>query len=259
MTDWYEGKSVVVTGGGSGIGAAAARRFAQEGAGVCVADINLEAAEAIATSIVAEGNRAIAVRADISDLDDNREMMRRAVDAFGALKAVFLNAAYLPPFGNFEDSSVEAFDKALAVNLRGTFLGLKTALSILQPGGAVVVTGSTAGIRGLPMGAAYSASKHGVLGLVASSSQSFAARGCRVNAICPGTTVTAMALEAGMKQDGDWQTVVDPAALPMAEFRGRLRPQHIAEVALFLASPLAGGINGTAYPVDAGYLSTMVE
>ncbi|RJF94170.1 SDR family oxidoreductase [Sphingomonas cavernae] len=245
----YEGKIALVTGGASGIGAAAALRFAEEGAAVVVADMNRDGAEKIAGQIRDKGGRANAIAVDVSSEADNAAMVAAAVDGFGGLDAAFLNAgayAQMP----LEEHDGATFDKMVAINLKGAYLGVQVVLPALNRGGAAVVTASTSGVIGLSVAAAYSAAKHGVIGLVRSASQGFAARGLRINAICPGPVATAI---LGVTE----LPPIQPAdALQTPDYGGMLLPQHIAEVALFLASPRSGGINGQAHIVDAGYLAS---
>ena len=245
----FEGKVALVTGGASGIGAAAAQRFAQEGAAVVVADMNRDGAEAVAELIRKAGGRASAVGCDVSKAADNAAMVAAAIDGFGGLDAAYLNAgAYTQlPFDEHDEAS---FDRMVAINLKGAYLGLKAVLPALNKGGAAVVTASTSGVIGLSVAAAYSAAKHGVIGLVRSSSQAFAAKGARVNAICPGPVATAILGVAGVP------SVQDADSLEPTPYAGTLSPQHIAELALFLASPRAGGINGQYMIADAGYLAS---
>jgi NAD(P)-dependent dehydrogenase (short-subunit alcohol dehydrogenase family) len=245
----FDGKVALVTGAASGIGASAAQRFAQEGAAVIAADMNREGAEQVADMIRSSGGQAHAVAVDVSKAADNAAMIAAAVDRFGALHAAYLNAG---AYGGtaFEDHDEATFDRMVAINLKGVFLGLKAVLPALSPGGAAVVTASTSGVIGLSVAAAYSSAKHGVIGLVRSSSQAFAARGTRVNAICPGPVATAILGVAGVPQ-------VEPAdSLEPIAYGGTLSPQHIAELALFLASPRSGGINGQHVVADAGYLAS---
>ena len=244
----FDGKVALVTGGASGIGVAASLRFAEEGAAVVVADINEAGAEAIADAISAKGGRARAIRCDVASAADNDAMVAAAKQGFGRLDAAFLNAgAYTQTV--FEDTDAATFDSMIAINLKGAFLGLQAVLPALEPGGAAVVTASTSGVIGLNVAAAYSAAKHGVIGTVRSASQSFARRGLRVNAICPGPVATAI---LGVNESAPIQPA--DALAPPAD--GVLLPQHIAEVAMFLASPRSGGINGQSLIADAGFLSS---
>lgn len=241
----FEGKTVLVTGGGSGIGRAASQRLAQEGASVAVADLDRRRAEETVSLIEGAGGKAIAIAADVSSEADTVTMFDATKQAFGGIDHAFLNAGMLQPYVPFEDVSLEIFDRVLAVNLRSVFLGLQQARARLRPEGACVVTASAAALLGFSEAAAYATSKHGVLGLVRSAARAFADRGLRVNAICPGNVLTPM---NGVPQDNTITDVLDDP-----EYRGGLSAQHIAEVALFLLSRRAAGINGHAQVVDAGY------
>lgn len=245
----FDGKVALVTGGASGIGAAAAQRFGQEGAAVIVADMNREGAEAVAELVRTSGGRASAVGCDVTRGEDNEAMVAAAVREFGALDAAYLNAGAYAQLG-FDEHDEATFDRMVAINLKGAWLGLKAVLPALSRGGAAVVTASTSGVIGLGVAAAYSSAKHGVIGLVRSTSQAFAAKGARVNAICPGPVATAILGVAGVPS-------VQPAdSLEATPYAGTLSPQHIAELALFLASPRSGGINGQHVIADAGYLAS---
>lgn len=245
----FEGKVALVTGAASGIGAATAQRFAQEGAAVVVVDMNRDGAEAVAELIRASGARAHGVAADISRADDNAAMVRAAIDTFGALDAAYLNAGAYAQI-SFEEHDEATFDRMVAINLKGAYLGLKAVRPALSRGGAAVVTASTSGVTGLSVAAAYSAAKHGVIGLVRSASQAFAASGARVNAICPGPVATAILGVEGVP------TIAPADTLETVPYAGMLAPQHIAELALFLASPRSGGINGQYMIADAGFLAS---
>lgn len=245
----FAGKVALVTGGGSGIGRAASQRLAQEGAAVVVADLDEAAAARTAALIEGRGDRAIAVRADIASEADNAAMFEAAERSFGGLDAVYLNAGMLQPYIPLDQVTPALFDRVIAVNLRGTFLGVQQALARLRPGGACVVTASAAGLLGFAEAAAYSTSKHGVVGLVRSAAAAFAARGLRINAVCPGMVRTGMTGNAGL------EAIEDPDALPDPEYRGPMSAQHVAEVAIFLLGRRAAALNGLAQPVDAASLS----
>jgi NAD(P)-dependent dehydrogenase (short-subunit alcohol dehydrogenase family) len=140
----FEGKVVLVTGGGAGMGKSAAQRFAQEGAKVLVVDLNIEAAETTAGLIREGGGEASTFRADIASQADNDAMVAEAVDRYGQLDAAFLNAAYLGPVLDFFETDAATFDKIVNINLRGCFFGMQACARAMQPGGAIVVNASTA-------------------------------------------------------------------------------------------------------------------
>lgn len=248
---WFDGKSVLVTGAASGIGAAAAQRFAAEGAAVCVADSNAGGIERVRSLIERAGGRAIAAAVDIGRSEDNLAMVAKTVAAFGRLDAVFLNAGILGGMAGFDTITPELFDKVIRTNLFGVFYGLKSVLPAIAPGGAVVVTASTAGLFGLAENPAYSASKHGIVGLVRSAAAAYAVKGVRVNAICPGGVATPM---AGVPQS---DALVDPSDLAMPAYGGTSSAQHVAELALFLASSRASAITGACHVIDVGWTSVL--
>lgn len=242
----FNGKVALVTGAASGIGWAAAIRFAQEGARVFCADLNLAGAEAVALEI---GDNAGAVRVDVADHASNQAMVGHVMAEAGQLDIAFLNAGLYGAAEGLDTVDEALFDRLIAINLKGAFNGIKAVQPVIAQGGAVIVTASAAGVVGHPANPAYSAAKHGVVGLVKSCVDAFAARGARINALCPGGVETPLIGAPDV-------AMVDPQDLPRVALRGMGRAQHVAEVALWLASPAAGFITGQGQVLDAALLST---
>lgn len=246
MAGTFAGKVALITGAASGIGRAAAIRYAQEGARVFCADLNLTGAEAVAAEI---GSNASAVQVDVASYASNQAMVDAVMAQAGQLDIAFLNAGFYGAAEGLDTVDEAFFDKVVAINLKGTFGGIKAVQPVIAQGGAVVVTASAAGVVGHPANPAYSAAKHGIVGLVKSCVDAFAARGARINAICPGGVETPLIGAADV-------AMVDPLELPRVPLRGMGRAQHVAEVALWLSSPAAGFITGQAQVLDAALLST---
>ena len=246
----FEGRSVLVTGAGGGIGRAASLLFAARGAMVTCADIDESAARETAARIEAGGGRALVQWVDVAAEDSNAAVVESAERAFGRLDVAFLNAGILRR-GTVMESAAEVFDEVIAVNLRGVFLGLRATVPALRRagGGAVVVTASSVALRADPDLACYSASKHGLIGLVQAAAGEMAPWNIRVNAICPGAVATPMAgPDTG---PGSRLAMVHPI--------GRIgTPEDIAELVAFLASPASAFITGAAYPVDGGLTALSV-
>jgi NAD(P)-dependent dehydrogenase (short-subunit alcohol dehydrogenase family) len=242
----FQDKVVLVTGAASGIGRAAAIRYAQEGARVFCADLNLAGATAVAADI---GDQASAMQVDVADYSSNQAMVDAVMASAGRLDVAFLNAGFYGAADGLDSVDEAFFDRLIAINLKGPFNGIKAVLPVIAEGGAVVVTASAAGLVGHPGNPAYSAAKHGAIGLVKSSVDAFAARGARINAICPGGVETPL---IGVPDIA----IMAPADLPPVPLRGMAKAQHVAEVALWLSSPAAAFVNGQAQLLDAALLST---
>ncbi|MET8249508.1 glucose 1-dehydrogenase [Streptomyces sp. NPDC005202] len=248
----FEGRVALVTGAASGMGLAAARAFAQAGAAVVLADVNQQAVEKAAQNLTDAGHQAIGVVCDVTDEDQAAAMVDRAVSAFGRLDMAFNNAGIQAPPSDAADERAEDFDRVNAVNLRGVWAAQKHELRQMrtQGSGAIVNCSSLGGLVGLPERAAYHASKHGVIGLTKSAAVEYAARGIRINAVCPGVIDTPMV--AGM---------LEGQAEAMAEIMkqqpiGRLgTAEEVAAAALWLCSDAASFVVGVALPVDGGYTS----
>jgi len=242
----------IVTGAGSGIGAASALAFAAEGARVLVVDIDETAAKTTVGNIEKAGGRAAVARADVSRAADNEAVVDRAVREWGGLDIFFANAG-VPQFPSEIEKVDEAvFDRIMAVNVKGVWLGAKYALAVMkrQRRGVFLITASTSAIRPRPGVQAYSASKGAVVTLAKSLALEAASYGVRVVAIAPVATETPM-LPAfmGKEKVDDEGRARYVATVPL----GRLnQPDDLAKAAVFLASDDAAMITGTCLEVDGG-------
>jgi NAD(P)-dependent dehydrogenase (short-subunit alcohol dehydrogenase family) len=250
-----EGKVAVITGGASGLGEATAKRFAQEGARVVVADLDADAAATVAEGLDGE---AIGVAVDVGDVAQTEALAAAAIDAFGGIDVVFANAG-IPGEGSAHDMDPAVWDRVIRIDLTGVYLSVRAALpSMMQRGGgSAILTASTAGISGLPSLAPYSAAKAGVVGLARQLAIDYAQHGIRANAICPGTIVTPLVRAAYAQRGGD---IAERIAARSADVPlGRMGdPTDVANLALFLASDESGWITGQVHVVDGGVTSAMV-
>jgi NAD(P)-dependent dehydrogenase (short-subunit alcohol dehydrogenase family) len=251
MTRLLEGKSIVITGGSTGIGRASALRIAAEGAAVTLADVNEAAAADVVDTITAAGGRAHFLRTDVTRGDDVRAMIASAVDAYGRLDGALNNAGIEGTFANIAKMTEAEYDRTVAVDLKGVWLCVKYQVEQFLAqgsGGAIVSTASVAGLVGTRGGSAYCAAKHGVVGLTRAVALEFARKQIRVNAVCPGIVETPM-LE---RLAGD--TGIPRETLVAQEPIGRLgEAREIGEAVVWLLSDLASFVTGIAMPVDGGY------
>lgn len=251
MPGQLEDKIALITGGGSGIGKATALAFAREGAKVVVADKDIEKGTATATMINDIYGEAIFVVADVSQTADVESMIDAVINSYGRLDCAFNNAGIADPVGSSAaELSEEAWNKVIGINLTGVWLCVKYEIQqmLKQGGGAIVNTASALGIVGATI-PAYTASKHGVVGLTKSAALSYAQEGIRVNAVCPGFIDTPL-----LNPYTD-----DPEVKARIVARhpiGRLgTPEEVAASVVWLCSDAASFVTGHAMAVDGGYLA----
>lgn len=245
-----ENSSVVVTGAGSGIGRAAALRFAAEGARVVVADIDAERATAVVHEIEAAGGTAVAVTGDLTEQAVVDQVVSTAVDSFGGIDVLVNNAGIMDRMSATADVSDAEWERVLQVNLKGPFLLTRAALPhmLARGKGAIVNTASEAALRGSAAGTPYTVSKHGIVGLTKSVAVMYRNAGIRANAIAPGGTMTNLSVEAVPGAHGP--TVVGSYMHNI----GRVADaDEQAAAIVFLASDAASNINGVILPVDNGW------
>lgn len=257
MARRFEGKVVVITGAGGGIGRAAAVRFASEGARIALVDVSAAGLNQSVAAVERAGGEAISVEADVTRLAEVQRYVAATTERFGGIDGFFNNAGILGAVSPLVDYPEETFDRVLAVNVKAVWLGLKVVgpAIMARGGGAIVNTASIAGLRGTPNLVAYTASKHAVIGLTRTASLEFVRRGVRVNAVCPAPIETPMVdlLEGGLNPRDP--TAVHErlaASIPMRRYG---KPEEVAALVAFLMSADASYLNGSIYTVDGGSMA----
>ncbi|HEX3884049.1 MAG TPA: glucose 1-dehydrogenase [Stellaceae bacterium] len=254
MAGMLDGKAALITGAGGGIGRAAALVFAREGARLAVADLSPEAVAETVALVNAAGGQATSFSGDVTDTAAVRAMVDGTVAAYGRIDCAFNNAGIAPyqvkaSGKKTADWTEDSFDRMIAVNLKSVWLCMKEEIRhmLAQGGGAIVNTGSIAGLIGLQTSSAYVAAKHGVLGLTKTAALEYADTPIRVNAVCPGFIQTRMT-EDTMRRRGD--AII--AQIPQKRMGD---PTEIAEMVAWLCSDRASYVTGACYNVDGGWMA----
>jgi NAD(P)-dependent dehydrogenase (short-subunit alcohol dehydrogenase family) len=252
MTD-FTGRSVIITGGAGGIGAATAEAFLRQGARVALVDLFQGALDATVAEL-SEHGEVIGIRADVSKEDDVTHYVAQTLEAFGRIDVFFNNAGIEGKVKPLVETELADFEKVIAVNVTGAFLGLKHVLPVMteQGSGSVINTSSEAGLDGSPNTVAYVSSKHGLTGMTKVAALEVATTGVRVNSIHPSGVNTQMVrrLETGFGGEDTAAAAANfQAAIPMGRYA---EPSDIANLVVFLGSDESSFITGAQYRVDGG-------
>lgn len=249
------GQSAVVTGAAGGIGAAVARRLVSEGARVTLVDLDAAAVEKVASEL---DGQTLAVGADVSTEEGVAEYMDRAAAAHGHVRLLHLNAGYAGRLAELADSDVTDFDRVIAVNVRGVYLGLRAGIRAMRrhQGGSIVASASTASSSGAQLWGPYVGSKHAVVGLVRAAALETARKGIRINAVCPSIVDTAMvrpnedSIDSG---DRAAARALIANALPVGRYA---EPAELAAAVAWLLSEEASYATGGVFSIDGGISAT---
>jgi NAD(P)-dependent dehydrogenase (short-subunit alcohol dehydrogenase family) len=251
LSQEFEGKVAIVTGGAGGIGRATAVAFARKGARVVVADVDTPGGQETVEMIETEGGQALFVETDVSDSDDVQKMVQQTIDAYGRLDIAFNNAGIEGEQAPTAEGSEDNWDRVIDINLKGVWLCMREEIPHMfeQGGGAIVNMSSVAGRVGFENLPAYVASKHGVLGLTKTAALEYATQDVRVNAVCPGVIHTEM---IDRVTGGDEEMLEAYAKMAPVERMGE--PQEVADAVVWLCSRKASFVTGHALTVDGGYV-----
>ena len=249
MKTLLKDKVAIITGSASGIGKAAAILFADEGAKVVVSDVNETDGKAVTEQINKSGGKSIFVKCDTSSPSENEMLVKKTLDAFGALHIAVNNAGVGGALAQLADYTIEGWQKVIDINLSGVFYSMKYQIPAMlkSGGGSIVNIASILGAVGFPNAPAYTAAKHGVVGLSQQAALDYSAKGIRINSVGPAFIRTPMI--SALPKEAEGQLI---AAHPI----GRLgEPKEVAELIAFLSSDRASFLTGNYYPVDGGYLA----
>ena len=245
----FAGKVAFVTGGGTGIGRAAALAFAHEGANVVVADISEQGNQETARMIEAAGSQAVAVHCNVARAEEVKAALEKVVQTFGRLDFAFNNAGVEQPLCPAADIGEEEWERIISIDLRSVFLCMKHEIPLMvkQGAGVIVNTSSGAGVKGIAGQAAYCAAKFGIVGLTKAAALDYAKSGIRINAVCPGIIETPMMgrFSGGTPEGRERVIALEPV--------GRMgKPEEIAAAVVWLCSDAAAFVVGHALVIDGG-------
>lgn len=243
-------KTAIITGGGGGLGRAAALKLADSGINISIIDVSEEQGNETIRLVEEKGAKGLFIKADVTKAEDVKKYVDKTVETFGSVDMFFNNAGISGPGKKFLDNSIEQIDLVLDINLRGALYGLYYVLPVMikNGGGSIVNTSSTAGLVGQDGVVSYSATKHGIVGITKSLAAEYAAQGIQINAIAPGSTETPM-----VKQYREANPELFKAVSATIPQRRLGQPEEVAELVSFLLTSEAKYINGAVVPIDGGF------
>ncbi|MBI1344252.1 MAG: SDR family oxidoreductase [Terrimonas sp.] len=250
MKKIFEGKVALITGGSYGIGQATAIAFAKNGANIVVADKVQDENDETGKKVLETGAKYLFVKSDVSDARDVRALIKKAIEHFGRIDFAFNNAGIEGKMASTHECTEENWDTTIGVNLKGVFLCMKYEIPELlkNPHSVIVNCASVAGLKGFATLPAYTASKHAIVGLTKTAALEYAARGLRVNAVCPGVIHTDMIDRITGKDKSVEKQYTDMEPI------GRMgKPQEIGDAVVWLCADAASFVTGIALPVDGGF------
>lgn len=244
-------KVVIVTGAAGGIGLAACKAYAKEGAKLVLSGRTLSKLEEAVKELNLSEDRCLIVAADVSEEGDVRKLFEATIEKFGKVDVVFNNAGTEGTIAPLGDYPMDVFDKVVHINLRGTFLCMKYAINYMKEGGVIVNNSSIGGVKGMPNTSAYNCTKFAINGLTRTAAIEYASKGIRVNAVCPSPVETRMmrSIEAGSGTDTDAVRNAFMNAIPMGRYA---QPEEIAKAVIYLSCDDSSFVNGVMLSVDGG-------
>lgn len=250
-----ENKVAIVTGAGAGLGMAIAKLFAEHGAKVLAADINENGLDELEKEITASGGTVKTVKADMAEAKDVDAMVKAAVDNYGTVDILVNNAGVMDDFSPVADVSDALWDRVMKINVDGPFRAMRSVLKIMleKGNGSIINIASVGGLNGARAGAAYTASKHALIGLTKNTGYMYARKGVRCNAIAPGAMNTTIAATIDFEHLPALALVNERIMPGMALNPRASEPIEVAQVALFLASDDASFVNGATIVADGGW------
>ena len=248
MTNPFENKVALITGGSSGIGKAAALTFARQGASVAIADLADEAGWQVVEEVLQAGGKAHFIKTDVSQAAQVHTMVEEVISRFGRVDSCVNSAGIDGEQARTDQYSEKVFDKVMEINVKGVWICMQAQLPyLIQTKGTIVNIASVAGLQGFPGHCAYAASKHAVIGLTKTAAIEYVRHGIRINAVCPGFTQTPM-VEKALKEDESYAEKI----LKSVPMRRLATAQEIADMVVFLCSEQASFITGQAVAIDGG-------